>query len=122
MRPDDVRYALVDFLRPSASIVAPEPDGSIHPSCRTTSHTTAGINFDKLPCINGTLQLPDSYLSLFYKVAKGGYAARLRPLTSRRPEPLLTFLSCYRHINFANATPDEVEQLTLACETAYHCI
>jgi hypothetical protein len=24
----------------------------------------------------------------------------------------------YRHINLANATPDEVEQLTLACEPA----
>jgi hypothetical protein len=83
---------------------------------------------DKLPCISGTLQLPDSYFSLFYKVAKGGYAARLRPLTSRRPEPLLTFLSCYRHINFANATPTRwnnslwrVRQPTTASNLLLNC-
>lgn len=31
---------------------------------------------DKPPYISGTLQLPDSFFSLFYKVSKGGQAAR----------------------------------------------
>jgi hypothetical protein len=31
---------------------------------------------DKPPYISGTLQLPDSFFSLFYKSAKGGNAAR----------------------------------------------
>jgi len=31
---------------------------------------------DKPPYISGTLQLPDSFFSLFYKVAKDGHAAR----------------------------------------------
>ena len=31
---------------------------------------------DKPPYISGTLQLPDSYFSLFYKVTKDGQAAR----------------------------------------------
>ncbi|KAF8495794.1 hypothetical protein F5888DRAFT_1615451, partial [Russula emetica] len=53
---------------------------------------------DKPPYISGTLQLPDSFFSLFYKVAKDGHAAR--------------------HINFSDATPDELEQLTQACEPA----
>jgi len=51
---------------------------------------------DKPPYISGTLQLPESFFSLFYKVTKDGHAAR--------------------HINLANTTPDELEQLTQACE------
>jgi hypothetical protein len=31
---------------------------------------------DKPPYISGTLQLPDFFLSLFYKIAKDGHAAR----------------------------------------------
>jgi hypothetical protein len=31
---------------------------------------------DKPPYVSGTLQLPDSYFSLFYKVAKDDHAAR----------------------------------------------
>jgi hypothetical protein len=31
---------------------------------------------DKPPYISGTLQLPDSCFSIFYKIAKGGLAAR----------------------------------------------
>ena len=33
------------------------------------------------------------------------------------PTSVLTFL-VYRHINFSDATPDELEQLTQACEPA----
>ncbi|KAF8464538.1 hypothetical protein DFH94DRAFT_395841 [Russula ochroleuca] len=51
---------------------------------------------EKPPYISGRLQLPASYFSLFYRVAKDGPAAR--------------------YINLANATPDELEQLTQACE------
>jgi hypothetical protein len=32
--------------------------------------------FDKPPYITGTLQLPDSFLSLFYMVARDGHASR----------------------------------------------
>ncbi|KAI0275962.1 hypothetical protein BGY98DRAFT_1080774 [Russula aff. rugulosa BPL654] len=53
---------------------------------------------DKPPYISGTLELPDSFFSLFYKVAEDGHTAR--------------------HINFSDATPDELEQLTQACEPA----
>ncbi|KAF8504387.1 hypothetical protein F5888DRAFT_1655292 [Russula emetica] len=51
---------------------------------------------DSPPYISGTLQLPEYCFSLFYKVARDGNAARC--------------------INFANATPDELGQLTQACE------
>ena len=37
------------------------------------------------------------------------------PKFSERKGRLLTFL-VFRHINFANATPDELEQLTQACQ------
>jgi hypothetical protein len=74
---------------------------------------------DKPPYISGTLQLPDSCFSLFYKVAKDDHAARFdSPDFSVPKSPLLTFLSCHRHINLANATLDEVEQLTQACGSA----
>ena len=73
---------------------------------------------DKPPYISGTLQLPDSFLSLFYVVSRNGNAARFEdgdPQFLRAKERLLTsFL--FRRINFANATPDELEQLTQACE------
>jgi len=41
---------------------------------------------DKPPYISGTLQLPDSCFSFFYKVAKDGLAARFapQPLKSQR--------------------------------------
>ncbi|KAI0262427.1 hypothetical protein BC834DRAFT_972021 [Gloeopeniophorella convolvens] len=53
---------------------------------------------DKPPYASGTLQLPPSCFSLFYKVAKGERAARW--------------------IDLANTTPEELEQLTQACERA----
>ncbi|KAH9978305.1 hypothetical protein BJV74DRAFT_982218 [Russula compacta] len=55
---------------------------------------------DKPPYISGTLPLPDSSFSLFYKVGdvKDGHTAR--------------------HINLANATLDELEGLAQACEPA----
>lgn len=71
---------------------------------------------DKPPYISGALRLPDSYLSLFYKTTKDGNAARFGSFYSQRD-----FKFAYipiRHINFANATPDELEQLTQACEPA----
>ncbi|KAH9963499.1 hypothetical protein BGW80DRAFT_1179829 [Lactifluus volemus] len=48
----------------------------------------------KPPFIGGSLQLPPSHFYLFYK----------NPLR--------------RHVNLANATPDEIEQLTQVCEPA----
>jgi len=53
---------------------------------------------DKPPYISGTLPLPDSCFSLFYKVTKDGNLAR--------------------HVNLANASLDELEQLAQACEPA----
>lgn len=71
---------------------------------------------DKPPYISGTLQLPESYFSLFYKVTKDGHAARFED-----PDFLCqkAFADIhYRHINLAKATPDELEQLAQACEPA----
>ncbi|KAI0275941.1 hypothetical protein BGY98DRAFT_747365 [Russula aff. rugulosa BPL654] len=51
---------------------------------------------NKPPYINGTLPLPASCFSLFYKTTEGGPDAR--------------------HIDLANATCDELEQLAEACE------
>jgi hypothetical protein len=48
---------------------------------------------DKPPYISGTLQLPDSYFSLFYKMTKDGNAARFGPFYSQVTSSLLTFLS-----------------------------
>ncbi|KAH9968347.1 hypothetical protein BGW80DRAFT_1209092, partial [Lactifluus volemus] len=54
----------------------------------------------KPPFVAGSLQLPPSHLSLLYKVtsSEGNHATR--------------------HIDFANATPEELEQLIQACGTA----
>ena len=74
--------------------------------------------------ISGTLQLPDSFFSLFYKVTRDGNAARFEDDEPkfRSKGRLLTFL-VFRHINFAHATPNELEQLTQACEVSNedHC-
>jgi len=51
---------------------------------------------DRPPYINGTLQLPASSFSLFYKVTEDDHAAR--------------------HINLAHASLDELEQLAQACK------
>ncbi|KAI0271798.1 hypothetical protein BGY98DRAFT_1189584 [Russula aff. rugulosa BPL654] len=53
---------------------------------------------DKPPYISGTLQLPASCFSVYYRSTKDCLAAR--------------------YINLVNATPDELEQLTQACEPA----
>src|SRR6266852_338852 len=69
---------------------------------------------DKPPYISGMLPLPVFCFSLFYKIANDGLApwfARSKNISVR-----LTF--CHRYINLANATPDELEQLTQACEPA----
>ncbi|KAF8495736.1 hypothetical protein F5888DRAFT_1615515 [Russula emetica] len=53
---------------------------------------------DKPPYTAGRLPLPDACFSLFYRVTKDGHDAR--------------------HVNFANATSNELEQLAQACEPA----
>ena len=68
---------------------------------------------DKPPYISGTLQLPDSF-SLFYRVARDGNAARFEDGDFFNSPRLLTVV--FRCINFANATPDELEQLAQTCE------
>ena len=66
--------------------------------------------------ISGTLPVPASYFSLFYRTTtQGGPDARFdRPylsLTSDTNAPL----TCFRHIDLANATCDELEKLAEAC-------
>jgi hypothetical protein len=70
---------------------------------------------DQPPYISGTLQLPNSCFSFFYKIAKDGLPGPPSNL-SRTKERL--FRLCRRYINLANATPDELKQLTQACEPA----
>ncbi|KAI0302514.1 hypothetical protein BC826DRAFT_965854 [Russula brevipes] len=53
---------------------------------------------DKRPFVSGTLKLPATKFSLFYKIAREGHAAR--------------------HVNFTNATADELEQLAQTCQPA----
>ncbi|KAI0302513.1 hypothetical protein BC826DRAFT_904347 [Russula brevipes] len=53
---------------------------------------------DKRPLVSGTLELPATNFSLFYKIAREGHAAR--------------------HVNFTNATSDELEQLAQTCQPA----
>ena len=74
---------------------------------------------NKPPYISGTLQLPDSCFSLFYKTAKDSLAARSASYTQELNSICLrlTFF-CRRYINLANVAPDELEQLTQACEPA----
>jgi len=77
---------------------------------------------DKPPYISGTLKLPESSFSVFYKLSKDDDAAR----SGRRfpySQSQKTFaerilLSHHRHINLANATPEKLEQLAQACEPA----
>jgi hypothetical protein len=72
---------------------------------------------DKRPFVSGTLKLPATHFSLFYKIAREGHAARFEgtmrlggwPLTNFRPQ---------RHVDFTNATSDELEQLAQACQPA----
>ncbi|KAI0302516.1 hypothetical protein BC826DRAFT_1101412 [Russula brevipes] len=53
---------------------------------------------DKRPFVSGTLTLPATNFSLFYKIAREGHAAR--------------------HVNFTDATSDELEQLAQTCQPA----
>ncbi|KAF8463742.1 hypothetical protein DFH94DRAFT_796348 [Russula ochroleuca] len=62
------------------------------------SHSSTGVDRQQAPYISGKLQLPASCFSLLYRVTKDGHDAR--------------------HINLADATPDELEKLTRACEPA----
>jgi hypothetical protein len=73
---------------------------------------------DKPPYISGALQLPDSYFSLFYKVAEDGNAARFGPFWNQRVFKFADIL--IRHINFVNATLDELEQLARAASFDDH--
>jgi hypothetical protein len=76
---------------------------------------------DKPPYMSGTLQLPDPCFSIFYKIAKDGLAARFAPESPKSQIEECLFqadISCCRYINFANTTPDELEQLAQACEPA----
>ncbi len=53
---------------------------------------------DKPPYISGTLKLPESFFSLFYKLSKDDDAARSEPLTLNAKGPLLnTFFSSQAH-------------------------
>ena len=72
---------------------------------------------DKPPYTSGTLRLPNSCFSLFYKTTKDTNNARYdgRQLHLKGIE---SFFSSYRHINLASATHDELEQLTQACVPA----
>jgi hypothetical protein len=74
---------------------------------------------DKPPYISGTLQLPDSCFSLFYKIAKDSSAARFaRDSLTSQQRLLYADNLCRRYINLVNATPDDLEQLTQSCEPA----
>jgi len=53
---------------------------------------------NKRPFVSGTLTLPATNFSLFYKIAREGHAAR--------------------HVNFTDATSDELEQLAQTCQPA----
>jgi len=72
---------------------------------------------DKPPYVSGTLQLPASSLSLFYKTTKDDHAARFAVywfLVHPGGPPLLT---CHhRYIDLVHASFNELEQLAQACE------
>lgn len=70
---------------------------------------------DKLPLASGTFQLPASQLSLFYKIAGEGHNARF--VDSIDSGGLLPDFH-HRHVDFVNATSNELEQLAQACEPA----
>src|SRR5712672_3608263 len=72
---------------------------------------------DKPPYVSGTLQLPASSFSLFYKTTKDDHASRFadHSFLAHPGEP--PRLTCHhRHIDLAHASVDELEQLAQACE------
>ena len=72
---------------------------------------------NKPPYLSGTLALPASFFSLFYKTPEGGPDARLDlPWLFPRSGAKAPLTFCCRHIDLANATRDELEQLYKACE------
>ncbi|KAI0294549.1 hypothetical protein BC826DRAFT_1137341 [Russula brevipes] len=72
---------------------------------------------DTLPFVSGTLKLPATHFSLFYKIAREAHAARFEG-TCASEERLLANLQSQRHVNFTSATSDELEQLAQACQPA----
>jgi hypothetical protein len=69
---------------------------------------------NKPPYISGTLPLPASCFSLFYRTTEDGPDARFDlDIGHESPADLLYN---YRRINLANATCNELEQLAEACE------
>jgi hypothetical protein len=70
---------------------------------------------DKPPFTSGSLQLPTPYLSLFYIITREHPTARfVAPVL----ESCFTDFEYPRHVNFVNATFDELEQLAQACDPA----
>jgi hypothetical protein len=72
---------------------------------------------DTVPFVSGTLNLPATHFSLFYKIAREGHAARFEGIV-RLAGRLLANLQSQRHVNFTSATSDELEQLAQACQPA----
>jgi hypothetical protein len=64
--------------------------------------------------IGGNLQLTTSCFSLFYKLSKDGSAARFEILASPTTPVTLTH---HRHVDLANATPNDLEELAQACQS-----
>jgi hypothetical protein len=73
---------------------------------------------EKPPYISGKLHLPASAFSLLYRLTKDGNDARFEDFRGLLKHLMAADILCHRHINLANATPDELEQLTQACEPA----
>jgi Rps23 Pro-64 3,4-dihydroxylase Tpa1-like proline 4-hydroxylase len=71
---------------------------------------------NKPPFVSGKLQLPAPCFSLLYRVTKDGHDARFVRVSHATRN--ISNISCHRHIDLANATPKELEQLTDACERA----
>jgi hypothetical protein len=64
---------------------------------------------------SGMLQLPSSSFSLFYRLTKDGHASRYEGWLSRKSGR--ASLTLYRrHIDLANATFNELDQLAQACQ------
>jgi hypothetical protein len=72
------------FFNPSF-LQSATPTQMEHPTHTRTQRLLTSLResiVDKPPFISGTLQIPDSYFSLFYKLTKDGLAARFGdPLT-----------------------------------------
>jgi hypothetical protein len=73
----------------------------------------------KPPFTGGSLHLSPSDFSLFYKINKDDHTARLvvSDILTLSSRTLQTFIY-HRHINFVDATPQEIEQLAQICQPA----